>query len=387
MKDGGITLADLDEALNRGELCFWFQPKVAFRNGRLTGGEALLRWVKPDGTVIPPGAFLPLAERSGFITDISAVMLPILIDEVERLTADHPDLRIAFNVSARDLKSPYLVKMLRSFIGTGRIRPVNLQVEITETAVVDNSERIRKGLFGLMELGVGVAMDDYGTGYSSLDLLSRLPFTAIKLDLGVIQRMARHARNTAIVRSTLFMARELGLDVVAEGIETEATYTFLMASGCTEAQGFWMGRPMPRAEFAALLAEGPGWPSSPFGFSYNTWAHYSSYRRKVLDLVYALLRTKPAQWGELPRLDLNHDPSSCQICDWFPDGNGPEAESLQHHHRGLHEAGQHLESLVRANAEPGAIRQAAHDFLEHSLAIDREVARLVEGNLRDALAE
>ncbi|HEB79541.1 MAG TPA: EAL domain-containing protein, partial [Rhodospirillales bacterium] len=189
MKANKIQIKEIERALHDGEFCFYYQPKVSFLNGRIVGGEALLRWVKPDGAVIPPGAFLPQCEKSGFITDITAVMLSELIEDIGAIRKVKTDIQVAFNVSSLDLHSPYLVKMLRSFIGSRRIDPGNIQIEITETAIVDSSERIQKSLLDLVALGVEVVMDDYGTGYSSLDVLSRLPFSAIKLDQGVVGRM------------------------------------------------------------------------------------------------------------------------------------------------------------------------------------------------------
>ncbi|HEC91077.1 MAG TPA: EAL domain-containing protein, partial [Alphaproteobacteria bacterium] len=166
---------DLENALHNNELKFFFQPKVSFLTGEIVGGEALIRWIKPDGTIVPPNEFIPGAEKSGFITDITAVMLPHLIEDIEAIRPIKPDIQIAFNISALDLHSPYLVKMLRSIIGSRRIDPGNIQIEITETAIVDASPRILAGLLDLVALGIEIVMDDYGTGYSSLDLLSRLP--------------------------------------------------------------------------------------------------------------------------------------------------------------------------------------------------------------------
>ena len=146
MPDARIELDEIEHALHHGEFCFYYQPKISFATGQIVGGEALLRWIKPDGTVVPPGEFLPQAEQSGFITNITAVMLPELVDDIEKIRIVKSDAQIAFNISALDLYSPYIVKMLRSFIGSKRINPGNIQIEVTETALVDNSERINIAL-------------------------------------------------------------------------------------------------------------------------------------------------------------------------------------------------------------------------------------------------
>ncbi len=379
------TQEEIEKALNNGELCFYYQPKISFLTGEIVGGEALLRWIKSDGSVVPPGDFLPVCEVSGFITDITAVMVCELVEDIVAIRTAKTDIQIAFNVSALDLISPYLVKMLRSFIGSRRIDPGNIQIEITETAVVDSSEQINKSLLDMVALGIELVMDDFGTGYSSLDVLSRLPFSALKLDQGVVRRMSCDARNTHIVSSSLFMARELSIKTVAEGVETEAAYNFLMASGCTEVQGYWVSRPMPRDKFIELCNAKPKWPSSLLGMLYNNaWVNHLSYRRKVLDAVYTLSLTKPEEWDQLPRMDLSHSPARCRLGQWYPSEGrkGRRASDimrLEEPHRLMHKAGAELIKITKeSGGEPKAVMEAIKVFMELSNSVDREVARIVE---------
>jgi len=386
-----IEVKDIEEALHKGELCFFYQPKISFLSGQIVGGEALLRWVKPGGAIIPPGDFLPLAEDTGFITDITTVMLPELIEDIEAIRAIKTDIQVAFNVSGLDLHSPYLVKMLRSFIGDRRIDPGNIQIEITETAVIDKSESVHKGLFDLVALGIELVMDDYGTGYSSLDVLSRLPFSALKLDQGVVRRMAEDARNTHIVNSSLYMARELSIKTVAEGVETEAAYNFLMAAGCNEVQGFWISEAIPLADFIELCGSGREWPSSSLGQLYNNaWVNHMSYRRKVLDAVYALTFTDPGEWDQLPKVDLVHSPARCRLGQWYPrEGRAGRRASdimqLEEPHRLMHEAGKTLEKAVRSKAPAKQVMEAIQVFMEYSNTVDAEVSSIVERSFGMAL--
>ena len=236
-------------------------------------------------------------------------MLPKLIEDIEALRTVKSDIQVAFNISALDLRSPYLVKMLRSFIDGRRIDQGTLQIEIIETTVIDASERVRTGLLDLVALGIEIVMDDYGTGYSSPDMLSRLPFSALKLDQGVVRRMTEDAKNTHIVRSSLYLARELSIKTVAEGIETGVICAFLLASGCNEAQGFWISEAVPRDDFIALCKQRRRWPVSSYGLLYDALVNHISYRRKVLDLVYILMMTKPDEWDQLPEMELSHSPA------------------------------------------------------------------------------
>jgi len=395
MPKSGYSLEEIERALDHGELCFFYQPKVSFATGQIIGGEALLRWIKPDGTEVQPGEFLPLAEKSGFITNITAVMLPHLIEDIEVIKLVKADVQIAFNISALDLYSPYLVKMLRSFIGSRRINPGNIQIEVTETAVVDNSERIKMALLDLVALGIEIAMDDFGTGYSSLDLLSRLPISAVKLDQGVVLRMTEDVKNTHIVRSSLYMARELSIKTVAEGVENKGTYTYLMSSGCNEVQGYWISPPLPLEKFMKLLKSQPQWPASSFGLLYNAWVNHISYRRRVLDAALTLAMTDQEEWGNLPKMDLAHSPARCRLGQWYM-GEIAEAgeeedrrdfKHLEEPHRLMHAAGASLIKAIRTQTGARDIVRATRIFLEYSDVVDAEVSRIVERDLEKTLED
>ncbi|HJP54432.1 MAG TPA: EAL domain-containing protein [Rhodospirillales bacterium] len=391
MHGADIQLKEIESALLAEELTFHYQPKVSFLTGEIIGCEALLRWLNPDGTVILPDDFLPQAESSGFITEITAVMLPKLIEDIEALRAVKSDIQVAFNISALDLRSPYLVKMLRSFIGGRRIDPGNIQIEITETAVVDASERVRTGLLDLVALGIELVMDDYGTGYSSLEMLSRMPFSALKLDQGVVRRMTEDAKNTHIVRSSLYLARELSIKTVAEGVETAAIYAFLLASGCNEAQGFWIGEAASRDDFVALCKQRRRWPASSYGLLYNAWVNYISYRQKVLDLVHTLMLTKPGEWGQLPKMELSHSPARCRLGQWYRDashgGGSPDYMRLEGPHRLMHAAGESLVRAAQSNPEPDVVIKAIKAFLEYSDVVDAEVSNIVERWMEKSLRQ
>ncbi len=385
------TLPAIEAALHKGEMCFFYQPKISFVTGQIVGAEALLRWIRPDGHVVAPAEFLPQAEKSGLITSITAVMLPELIEDIEAVRKVKIDAQIAFNISALDLYSPYLVKMLRSFIGSRRISPGNIQIEITETAVVDNSERIKTALLELVELGIEIAMDDFGTGYSSLDLLSRLPISTVKLDQGVVRRMTEDVKNTHIVRSSLYMARELSIKTVAEGVESKGTYTYLMSSGCNEVQGYWISKPLPLKDFVSLVRGRPQWPSSSFGLLYNAWVNHISYRHKVLDAALTLSMTGPDEWGSLPKMDLVHSPARCRLGQWYMgevnggDRKDRSVKQLEEPHRLMHAAGASLIKAIRTQAGTRDINRATRIFLEYSDVVDAEVSRIVERDLEKTL--
>ncbi|MCW8834972.1 MAG: EAL domain-containing protein [Rhodospirillales bacterium] len=366
-----ITPTEIDAALSAGELVYYYQPKVALHSGEIIGAEALLRWRRPDGTMIPPGDFLPMAEKTGMISNITNVMLPSLIADIEMLKAVSPAIQVALNVSAMDLASPYLNRMLRSYIAEKRIGIGNIQIEVTETALLEDSHQVQESLNTLVEMGIEVAMDDYGTGYSSLDMLSRFPFSTLKLDHGVIRRMAENAKNTHIVRASLVMARELSLKTVAEGIESKAAYVFLAASGCLEAQGFWISKAIPVDDFRAMVVSGRRWPACGIGLVHDAASRHSQYKRKLMDTVYTLMNTDPGEWDDIPRVDLVHSPAHSRLDRVFRGGS----EHARDANRAMHEAGRGLVRAVKAQAGPEVIEPLIEAFTEASSVVDAELAR------------
>jgi len=241
----GLTQQALESAIENDELILNYQPKVNLLSGKVIGAEALVRWNVGEGDIIPPSVFIPLAEHSGLLHDLTVRLLDQVVSaSVELREAGH-ELSLSMNVAPNDLQSQTISGQIKTYLDKGTIRPSDLQIEITESAVMGNFEQIREDIVRLTEMGIDVLMDDFGTGYSSIDRLSQLPFSALKLDQGVVKRMGTSRQNLNVVKASISMARELRMTSVAEGIESSATYHFLMANGCQEAQGFYISRALP----------------------------------------------------------------------------------------------------------------------------------------------
>lgn len=165
-----IDINSIKSALKNNEFIFFYQPKVSFISGKIIGAEALIRWRRSDGAIIPPSEFIPLAESTGFITEITTSMFPRLINEFQSLRSLSENFQIAFNISAKDLKTPRLLLLLREAISTGLIGQKEIQFEITESTIIKKEQSVKKSLAGLVSAGVDIVMDDFGTGYSSLDV-------------------------------------------------------------------------------------------------------------------------------------------------------------------------------------------------------------------------
>jgi len=248
------TETRLQQAIEAGELRLHYQPKLDAHSGCLTGVEALVRWQREPDRLCPPGEFLPIAEDSGLIAQVDAW---VLRHALAQLRAWHEMglqvVPVAVNLSVTHFADDYLLELVADALAAAELAPSMLQIEITETQLLRNTERTQRLLSGLKRLGVGIAIDDFGTGYSSLGYLCRFPVDVLKIDRSFVASMADDERQAVIVRAITGMARTLGYRVIAEGVEREVEAQMLRADACDELQGFLYSRPLAPDDCAALL--------------------------------------------------------------------------------------------------------------------------------------
>ncbi|ROR35016.1 putative bifunctional diguanylate cyclase/phosphodiesterase [Inmirania thermothiophila] len=250
-----LELAErLREARERDELQLHYQPKVRLADGAVVGVEALLRWHPQGRDPVPPDVFVPLAEEMGMVHELTRWVLMRGVREAAAWHRDGLALDLAVNLSVQDLARPDLVDEVVGALTAWDCDPARLTVEVTETAMMHERERAEDALGRLRALGVKVAVDDFGTGYSSLQYLRRLPVTELKIDRSFVAAMAADAGDRAIVEAVLGLAHGLGLGVVAEGVEDEATREALHRLGCDTAQGWLFSRPLPEAALRRFVA-------------------------------------------------------------------------------------------------------------------------------------
>ena len=245
--------AELRGAIERGELVLAYQPKAELRTGRIVGVEALARWEHPELGTVDPVEFVPIAEQTGLIIALTTSVLGTALERVAAWRALGHDLTIAVNLSARSFLDARLAEEIPQLLAAHDLPPACLELEITESMLMHDPERARETLERLAAIGVGLSVDDFGTGYSSLAHLKRLPVDTIKIDKSFVLDMDEDEADEAIVRSTIELAHNLGLRVVAEGVESAATWLRLAALGCDLAQGFHLARPLPADAVLALL--------------------------------------------------------------------------------------------------------------------------------------
>ena len=245
---------ELRRALERGEFALHYQPLVNLNGARIEGAEALLRWPQSDRRMLPPTEFIPIAEETGLIIPLGEWVLLEACAQAQAWQARQPGLRIAVNLSARQFRQRDLIGMVERVLGETGLAPGLLELELTESMLMHHAEETVMILQRLNEMGVRLAIDDFGTGYSSLSYLKRFPLHTLKVDRSFVRDISTDPDDAAIVTAIVAMARSLGLNVIAEGVETEEQAAFLGSLACQQAQGYYFGRPMPAAEFAARLA-------------------------------------------------------------------------------------------------------------------------------------
>jgi len=264
---GKLTLENqLREALDKGEFVLHYQPKVNLASGKLTGAEALIRWNDPRTGLVPPGRFIPVLEETGLIHDVGRWALrQAIADFLRWRAAGLPAVRIAVNVSPLQLRSRSFVAEIVEFTGIDAHAARGLELEITESLVMEDVKYSIACLRTIRALGVTIAIDDFGTGFSSLSYLSKLPVDSLKIDRSFVAEMTVGPEGLALVSNIINLAHSLRLKVVAEGVETEDQARLLQLLRCEEMQGFLFSKPVPSDIFEATFLTPIETPSRRLG--------------------------------------------------------------------------------------------------------------------------
>jgi EAL domain-containing protein (putative c-di-GMP-specific phosphodiesterase class I) len=244
----------LRAAIRDEQLIVAYQPQISLVTGETTGIEALVRWNDPERGVVPPAAFIPIAEETRLIVPLGEWVLRTACRQArEWRDRGSGPLRIAVNLSARQFQHQDLLQMVQSALDDAGLEASALELEITETTAMQSAEVSVEVLRALRAIGVGISIDDFGMGYSSLNYLKRFPISAVKIDRAFVSDLATDEGDAAIVSAVIGMARSLRLRVVAEGVETAAQFAFLRSRKCDEAQGFYFSRPVAAEELTETL--------------------------------------------------------------------------------------------------------------------------------------
>ena len=248
---------NLRKALANQQFLLYFQPKIRLSAKKIMGAEALIRWEMKTGEFIPPSEFIPVAEKNGMIVPIGEWVLETACAACRALqVSGHTNVHIAVNVSALQLNQPNLADHVSGVLERYKISPKNIELEITETLIMSNPEKAIENLNKLKQIGFIIALDDFGTGYSSLAYLQKLPIDYVKIDISFIRHILVSPNDKVMVKTIIDMAHNLGLQVIAEGVEEEGQAELLEQLGCDVVQGFLFGHPMPEKDFLRLIDHG-----------------------------------------------------------------------------------------------------------------------------------
>jgi|GEM_PF-1996589 len=378
-----VELVDICRALVNQELVYYYQPIVSLITGKICAAEALIRWKKEDGNVILPGEFIPLAEEKGLINDITREMLPVLMKNIRTLTPQlDSDFYISVNLSEKDITDESLTTIFERELSRNGISSSRVCAEITEQIFMPLNEKSIANIFNLSDLGIKIALDDFSAGHSTLENLTNLPISILKLAMK-ITRLAPSTRNDfRLLRHLVSLAHQLNLDTVAEGVETEEEFHLLTSTGCTATQGFYFSHPLPLEEFQDLLSKQPSWSEYPFGLEYLAQIDHIDFRRDIIREALTI-HTNPdpnARKRASKRLpDL--DPESCLMGKWFNNINWQwhekaDLEELNKLHLIFHEKSRLLISAASKNQTRSEINKLINELTDISLQLMDNLQRI-----------
>jgi EAL domain-containing protein (putative c-di-GMP-specific phosphodiesterase class I) len=246
-------IGELRRAMDETELVLFYQPKVALRDGKVKGVEALARWHHPERGLLSPDEFIPLAERSNLLRPMTLYLIDTALRQANAWRSKGLEISVAVNLSMQNMLDLRLPNDLARLLTSWRLPAGSLELEITESTIMADHRRATTILTRLSKMGVRLSIDDFGTGYSSLAYLQELPVDAIKIDKSFVMEMHADAGNATIVQSTVDLGHNLGLEVVAEGVETVESYNTLARLGCDYAQGYFLSKPLSPEKMSIWL--------------------------------------------------------------------------------------------------------------------------------------
>ncbi len=341
-----ITLETLQQAMDNKELVLFYQPKVSMTTGCICGAEALVRWQKPDGCLIPPFKFIALAEESDFIKKITLYVFERLISDLSIINSIDKDLIVSFNASGKDFHDNIFTNVVLNAINGKFVNPYNIEIEVTETVLMDDS-CAKTCLTQLADRGISIAMDDFGTGHSGITTLSKWPFSTIKIDKSLIDDVMLSDKKHSIIQAMIRLAHQLNLTVVGEGIEDLETYHMLQNYGCKIVQGFLVGRPMSLKNFVHYYNTYENYPARPIGLLYMAQLDHVQWRKGIIDAAIFLMNSPEKRTLENIRSCPELDHTQCKLGKWYynqleQDENIDLYKIMDKPHRELHEIGAEL---------------------------------------------
>ena len=368
-----ITPELIKEALIKQEFKLYYQPKVSMVTGKLCGAEALIRWETADDKVIPPDQFIPIAEQSELICDITQYVFRQLIIDFSLIGAINDEIKVSFNASGKDFHNDKLTKLIINAVNSKLIEVHNFEIEVTETVLVDE-EHAKECLNLLADIGIAIAMDDFGTGHSGLVELTKWPFSILKIDRSFVGSINKSNKERQILQAAIRMAHQLNMDVVAEGVEDEATYRVLQEYGCKTAQGFWISKPLPLTKFVYFIRDYNDLSAMPIGLIYMAQLDHIQWKKNIIDTALFLHNSNEQRKLENVRGCPQLDHTQCKLGQWYYNEGCsfthiPVYAELEQEHRELHQIGSHLLAIAQAKCSMENLSQIIQQLTEKSMNV------------------
>jgi EAL domain-containing protein (putative c-di-GMP-specific phosphodiesterase class I) len=376
MAEHPVALVDICRALVNQELVYYYQPIISLITGKICAAEALIRWKKEDESILLPGEFIPLAEEKGLINDITREMLPVLMKDIRTFIPQlEPDFYVSVNLSEKDITDDSLSTIFEREFSQNGISSSRVCAEITEKVFMPLNEKGAANIFKLSDQGIKIALDDFSAGHSTLENLTNLPISVLKLAMKITQLAPSTRNDFRLLRHLVSLAHQLNLDTIAEGVETKEEFNLLTSTGCTATQGFYFSHPLPLEDFQKLLTNQPSWSEYPFGLEYLAQIDHIDFRRDIIREALTI-HTNPdpnARKRALKRLpDL--DPDSCLMGKWFNNINWQwhekaDLEELNKLHQIFHDKSRLLMSAASKNQTRTEINKLIDELTEISLQL------------------
>ncbi len=355
IKSKKISQKDVAQALTNDEFVFYYQPIISLVTGKVCSAEALIRWIRPDGSLILPSLFIPLTEETGFVTKITQAMLPKLMADIIAIQQADSSLTIAFNLSAQDIIKKKLIDNLLLSIQENQIDARKFQVEITERQMLTLNVERQKAILALDTAGIQIALDDFCMGYSAIALVRDLPISVLKIDQSLVSQIFELESCAQIVRHSISLAHQLTIQTIGEGVESKEVLDFLLCFGCDDAQGYYFSPPLPLSNFLAFLSSSRRWAVAPLGLIHLASQDHMDWRRDFIREIMSLISTqdeklKQKSYERMP----NTDPRKCLLGQWYY-GAGQDYQNMSLFeqigikHEKLHQTAQLLVDSVRSN--------------------------------------
>ena len=388
-----VNIVSMAKGLANNEFLFYFQPIISLATGKICGAESLLRWNRGGNKIISPGEFIPLAEKSGFITEITSAILPKLLIDINKINMIDPTIFISFNVSSKDFIKTDFLKTLASATTNNPIVKQNLFIEITETAFLPGSKKIFDTLDGIAEQGISIVLNDFSAGHATLSNLTNMPIKTLKLDMKLVQKMPKSRADFRLFRHLVSMAHQLGLDIVAEGIEDKEMHTMVLSSGCTHAQGYYYYHPLPLENFLQLIEKNASWVKYPFGLEYLAQFDLIDFRRDIIRAALTIFTSEDPgiqnrALNRLPALSVN----DCLISRWIEivqaqnDMNSAFHELLTAHND-FHRLADEIIRVAKNHSNRMKLEKLIIEFSEKSEIIINLVQKMEIERLKDYFFE